>query len=320
MQNKPPRLNDPRFQLADGRTRPDFLFIGGAKCGSTSFAVYLGVHPQVIYHGPKEPNFWSWAKYPKKYQDFFVNESPLVQPGPIDQISGEFSTSYLLHPLSARRVHDALPGAKIIMMLRNPVDRAYSHFIMSKRAGLERDCSFEEIVEREIDELPALIESHQRCFSDPKGRIELCMSGLDGSAIQIASHQHRSKLKALTSEKELRDFYFQSYVFRSLYVEQLRRWVTLFPADQLLIMQSERFFDEPAIHMAKACEFFGLEKFDFAASAKLQKSWGGGASNAWKKSGNYSKMNDRTRSLLENFFRPWNVELSKLCGIGFDWE
>jgi len=87
-----------RFQLVDGRTRPDFLFVGGAKCGSTSFAIYLEAHPQVCIRGPKEPNFWSWGKYQNEYQDFFVNESPIARPAAEDRVSGEFSTSYLLHP------------------------------------------------------------------------------------------------------------------------------------------------------------------------------------------------------------------------------
>jgi len=69
------------------------MLVGGAKCGSTSFARYLPAHPQVKILGPKEPNYWSWHRWPAKYQNFFVNDSPVLDPGPGHYISGEFSTS-----------------------------------------------------------------------------------------------------------------------------------------------------------------------------------------------------------------------------------
>ena len=92
-------LDDPRFALVDGRTRPEFMLVGGMKCGSTSFARYLSAHPQVKLRGPKEPHYWSCHRFPARYQDFFVNESPLLDPGPGQCVSGEFSTSSLIHPL-----------------------------------------------------------------------------------------------------------------------------------------------------------------------------------------------------------------------------
>ncbi len=319
MSDRPAVLTDPRFQMEDGRTRPAFLFVGGAKCGSTSFAIYLGAHPQVVFNGPKEPNFWSWGKYPKKYQDFFINQFPIANPEVNDRISGEFSSSYLLHPLTPRRVHAALPDTKIIVMLRNPVDRAYSHFVMSKRGGLEPDCSFDKIIRHEIEEAPLLVEAHRRCYSDPPGRIESCTTTPDGSPIHVTSHRAGGSRKALTSEQDLRNYYFQSYVFRSIYHDQVKRWLALFPADQVLILKSEMFFEDPAGQMSKSAAFLGLGEFDFTSSPRTQKSWGGGASNAWKQPGNYPEMKPETRSLLEAFFRPWNAKLSELTGLDFDW-
>lgn len=313
-------MNNLRFQLIDGRTRPDFLFIGGAKCGSTSFAINLETHPQVCIRGPKEPNFWSWGRYPKKYQDFFVNESPIAKPTAQDRVSGEFSTSYLLHPLAPRRIYTALPEAKIIMMLRNPTDRAYSHYMMSKFRGFEPDCGFAEIVLREIEEVPILMEAHQRCFLDPGGTIASCMTTPDGLPICVASHRTGGARIALNSSEDLRNYYFKSYVFRSLYHDQVRRWMAVFPADQLLIMQSERFFEDPPAHMARAGTFLGLKGFDYASSPRLQKIWGGGVSMPKRKAQDYRDMNPETRSLLDSYFRPWNEKLSQLTGMEFDWE
>ena len=156
-QHHPLALDDPRFKLVDGKTRPEFMLVGGAKCGSTSFARYLSAHPQVKIPGPKEPNYWSWRRYHAEYQNFFVNESPIVDPGPDQYVSGEFSTSSLIHPLVPRRVQANLPALKVFVLLRNPVDRAYSHFMMAKSAGQEKECSFEEIVRSEMDESHELL-------------------------------------------------------------------------------------------------------------------------------------------------------------------
>jgi hypothetical protein len=309
-----------RFQLVDARTRPEFFFIGGAKCGSTSFAIYLDAHPQVCIRGPKEPNFWSWGNHSKEYQDFFVNEFPITKPVDEDRVSGEFSTSYLLHPLAPRRIYAALPDAKIILMLRNPVERAYSHYMMSELRGFEPDCSFDEIVRCEIEEAPCLLEAHQRCFSEPKGNIASCMTSPDGQPIHVASHRKGGTSNDLTSNRDLRNFYFRSYVFRSLYHDQVKRWMAIFPTDQLLIMQSERFFADPPSHMAKVCKFLGLAEFDFASVPRLQKVFGGGVSNALKNAQDYKEMNPKTRLLLTSFFKPWNEKLSALTGIEFDWD
>ena len=306
--------------MVDGRTRPDFLFIGGAKCGSTSFAIYLDAHPQICIRGPKEPNFWSWGKYRKEYQDFSVNESPIARPEIEDLLSGEFSTSYLLHPLAPLRIYAAVPQAKIILMLRNPVDRAYSHFMMSQSRGFEPDCSFDEIVRREIEEAPYLLEAHQRCFLERNGIITSCMTTPDGKPIRVASHRNGGTSIELTSSWDLRNYYFKSYVFRSLYHDQVKRWITTFPADQLLIMQSERFFEDAPLHMAKVCTFLGLAEFDFASSPRLQKIWGGGVSSALKKAGDYRQMNPETRTLLDSIFKPWNEKLCELTGLDLGWE
>ena len=112
----PLALHDPRFTLVDDRTRPEFMLVGGMKCGSTSFARYLSAHPQVKLSGPKEPHYWSWHRFPAKYQDFFVNESPILDPRPGQHVSGEFSTSSLIHPLAPRRVQANLPGLKVFVL------------------------------------------------------------------------------------------------------------------------------------------------------------------------------------------------------------
>ena len=316
----PLALDDPGFRLVDGRTRPEFMLVGGMKCGSTSFARYLSAHPQVNIPDAKEPNYWSWHKFPAKYQDLFVNESPILDPGPGQTVSGEFSTSSLIHPLVPRRVQANLPALKIFILLRNPVDRAYSHFAMSKIAGLETECSFEEIVRREMDEIPELLAAHERGFLSTVGDPKSCYSTIDGTPIRVAEHKHGLPPKEIRDDLDLRDYYFKSYVFRSLYHDQLHRWLRLFPRQQLKIIQSESFFENQADTMNEVAEFLGLEPFEFREADQLQRSWDAGASNAFERPQDYPAMDDATRSILADFFEPFNQQLYRLIEEDLGWH
>ena len=319
-QHHPLALDDPRFRLVDGRTRPEFMLIGGMKCGSTSFARYLSAHPQFKTPGAKEPNYWAWHRFPARYQDFFVNETPIPDPGPGQCISGEFSTASLIHPLVPRRVKANLPSLKIFVLLRNPVDRAYSHFMMSKTAGLEKECSFEEIVRREMDEIPELLAAHERGFLSTVGDSKSCYSSIDGSPIQVVKHEQSWPMRRLHNDLDLRDFYFKSYVFRSLYHDQLHRWLRLFPHQQLMIIQSESFFENEAATMNEVAKFLGLEPFEFQAAEQLQRSWDAGARHDLGIPQDYPALNDAARRLLTDFFEPYNQQLYRLIDEDLGWN
>ena len=101
---------------------PNYLIIGAPKCGTTSLAAWLDEHPQVYMVPEKELHFFSgyWEQGLDWYEQCFVpNGKPLV---------GEASPSYLENPVARERIASVLPGAKLIAMMRNPVDRAYSQY------------------------------------------------------------------------------------------------------------------------------------------------------------------------------------------------
>ena len=296
------------------------MLVGGMKCGTTSFARYLSAHPQVVPAGPKEPNYWSWHRYPARYQDFFVNESPPSEPGPDERVSGEFSTSYLVHPLAPRRIRANLPDLKVFVLLRNPVDRAYSHFVMSKRAGLEDECSFEEIIRREIDEAPELLAAHERGFVCPDGAPNACYSTVDGAPLRVSAHRRGLPARQLRDDVDLRDFYYQSYVFRSIYRDQLHRWLRLYPRRQLMIVPSEVFFANSAGTMSAAADHLGLQPFDFSKAKQLRRRWDAGAGNAGQLPRDYPAMSDAARELLTDFFLPHNERLYRLTGEHYGWS
>jgi len=137
-----------------GRMLPEFVIIGAAKCGTTSLYAWLCDHPRVEKARMKEIHYFSFYHYRGDdwYRHFFPSErerrSFAAQHGrPF--ITGEASPSYMLDPLAPPRMAKLIPRAKLIVQLRNPVDRAYSQFQMRRREGEEPIESFMTAVDTE---------------------------------------------------------------------------------------------------------------------------------------------------------------------------
>ena len=192
--------------------------------------------------------------------------------------------------------------------------------MMSKMAGLEKDCTFEEIVRREMDEISELLAAHERGFLKPGGDLKSCYSSIDGMPICVAKHEQGSPKRRLRADLDLRDYYYQSCVFRSIYHDQLHRWLRMFPRHQLMIIQSERFFEFKAETMNETAEFLGLEPYDFQSASQLQRSWDAGAGNAIEMPRAYPAMDDTTRGMLADFFEPYNQRLYRLIEEDYGWN
>ena len=134
---------------------PNFLIVGAAKCGTTSVYHYLRQHPQVYMSPIKETNFFAYekgtertdsaARFPIRSREEYV---ALFRDASREIAVGEASPRYLVHPQAAERIHSLIPEAKIIAILRNPIDRAYSAYSMRLRDGKEPR-SFAEAVREE---------------------------------------------------------------------------------------------------------------------------------------------------------------------------
>ena len=113
----------------------DFLIVGAQKCGTTSLHRYLSAHPQIEMPRSKELDFFSNDKYFSKgleyYQGFFAHLE--------DQniLSGEASPQYMYCDIAPQRISAAYPDVRLIMCLRDPVERAISHLRMNRRRGLD---------------------------------------------------------------------------------------------------------------------------------------------------------------------------------------
>lgn len=143
--NPPPS----RIATADLRQPPDFVIIGAQRGGTTSLYRYLTAHPEVGAALRKEVHFFD-QNYDKGV-DWYLAHFPLRGEA---TVVGEGSPYYLLHPEVPGRMRAVVPRAKLIALLRNPVDRAYSQYQLNVRRGLER-LSFEDAVDQEPERLAA---------------------------------------------------------------------------------------------------------------------------------------------------------------------
>lgn len=200
------------------RAIPDFLIVGAQKSGTTSLYYDLSAHPQLKTNlGPQEVAFFT-SKYNKgitHYRSFF----PFHKKGYLYYQSCPY---YLFHPLTPERVYYHFPNMKIIILLRNPIYRTFSHYNHQRLAGRE-NLSFEEALKREEERLEG---EEERLMRNPDAK----------------SYNHRH----------------YSYIKRSIYIYQIDRWLNYFSKSQMLILSSDEYFQEPASALSKVYDFLGI--------------------------------------------------------------
>ena len=265
------------FRGITGRFRilPDFIIIGANKCGTTSLYDYLIQHENIHSALWKELFFfdryyprgmnWYRANFPFIYKKFFKEKFSKEK-----FITGEASPTYLIHPLTPKRIQKELPKVKLIVLLRDPVDRAFSHYQMEKRLGYET-LSFEDALE---------IEEKR----------------LEGEREKMIEDENYFSY-------DLQKF---SYLTRGIYIDQLKNWLEVFPKDQLLVLQTEEFLENPSKIYKHVLKFLGLPETDLKSYKKLNV-------------GNYNTMDKKIREKLIEFYKPYNQRLYKYLKTNFNW-
>jgi hypothetical protein len=221
------------------RVLPDFLIIGALKAGTTSLYQYLKDHPKVNPPFKKEIKFYNCLYHRGYfwYRSFFPTAGRMRSNGG-SFITGEASPNYLFHPKTPQRVAQRLPHVKLIVLLRNPVTRAYSHYQMNLRNGVE-SLSFEEAIAAE----PGRLEGeYERIIADDR--------------------------------YPLATFRRYAYLYKGYYAQHLSRWFEYFPREAVLIIRSEDFFADPGTVYAETLAFLGLPAWH-GASFKAFSSPGG---------------------------------------------
>jgi hypothetical protein len=136
--------------------RPDFLVIGAPKAGTTALHAALAQHPDVFVSSPKEPKYWlcdgapppAWCGPGDKHsqQEWIWRDDhyfPLFAPARADQVRGESTPFYLWSRGAHRRIAERLPDVRLVAVVRDPIDRAYSNWMHLWSDGLEPEADFE---------------------------------------------------------------------------------------------------------------------------------------------------------------------------------
>ena len=145
-------------------TIPSFIIIGAARSGTTALYDLVRQHPRVFMSSIKEPNYFAFEGEPLDWRgpgNEFVNNSvaswddylALFASAPDDAARGEASPLYLWAPEAPRRIKSRLPDVKMIAVLRNPVEQAFSHYLYARAQMIEPLESFEEALAAEPQRL-----------------------------------------------------------------------------------------------------------------------------------------------------------------------
>ncbi|MGF1492954.1 MAG: tetratricopeptide repeat protein [Microcoleaceae cyanobacterium] len=239
--------------------KPDFLIIGTQKGGTTSLYYYLCHHPQILPALTKEIEFWSRGAY--QGIDWYLSH---FLPTPIDQniVTGEATPSNLDHRGAAESIFEFYPDIKIIVILRNPIDRAISHYHHWFRNSWESR-SLEDAVQQQIKKLQSYPD---RVWDQANG-----------------------------------------YIARSTYIHFLRKWMSIFPREQFLILKSEDFYNAPQKVLGETFRFLNLSQYIISEYRCYN-------------SGTYSDTESSVVETLNSYFHPYNQELEDFLEMRFTWE
>ena len=209
------------------RVLPDFIIIGSMKCGTTSLYYDICEHPCVSPAAYDEIGFfdsnfhlglnWYRSMFPTKRRIEDIRRKEGVA------ITGEDTPFYFWNPVAAKRIQKLLPNIKLITILRNPIDRAYSEYqdLVSSESNSP---SFETFIENEINT--------------------------------------RRKDSSLITEENFEIFKQKnSYLLKGIYVDQLKIWAGLFPKEQIFTLSTENLNSEPITALESVFQYLNLPDY-----------------------------------------------------------
>ena len=209
------------------RVLPDFIIIGSMKCGTTSLYYDICEHPcasPAAYDeiGFFDSNFhlglnWYRSMFPTKRRIEDIRRKEGVA------ITGEDTPFYFWNPVAAKRIQKLLPNIKLITILRNPIDRAYSEYqeLVSRESNPP---SFETVIKNEINT--------------------------------------RKKDTSLITEENFEAFNQKnSYLLKGVYIEQLKIWAGLFPKEQIFTLSTENLNSDPTAALESVFQYLNLPDY-----------------------------------------------------------
>jgi hypothetical protein len=210
-----------KLRLRDERALPDVLILGAMKAGTSSLHHCLTQHPGVIAPLRKEVHYFD-VHYEEGERWYRAHFGRVGEPG----LNLDSSPYYLAHPLAPQRAHALVPDARLIVLLRDPVRRAYSQY-WHERDKRRETLSFEEAIAAE----PARLGDDEQRLA--RGEIR-----------HSRAHQHFG------------------YLARGRYAEQLERWWQVYPRDRMLVLRFEDLARDPLEVLGRTLDYLGLPRIE----------------------------------------------------------
>lgn len=328
------RCIDHKNQTWDLPAVPNFILAGVQKGGTTALRNLLVKHPKMVASLDFERHFFDaklFGYLQKSYQsEELRNEwlcdvkrqyiqstfhSAMLDAADTGLFFFEKTPSYLVDPDVPALINRVCPWAKVVVILRDPIERSFSHYKM-EREKLRVKIDFSTVVEQEVSRLNdfGLSNAPLMSSSNVDGRSQLPdLTKKDSHSYQIPL------LDPVTSDKTHKLF-FQTYpntnfLQRGMYSIQLRRWLKYFVlGESLLVLKFEDMQTDPARVYETILDFLGAPRFSLSAD-DYQKSYQ--TRGQYRRKMEHAPISNETRRYLDRFFQPYNEQLADILGQNY---
>jgi hypothetical protein len=258
---------------------PDAWLIACVRGGTTSLFYNLKQHPQFYPKDMiKEPFLFAWA-WPGSEEEAFESARRLYA-HPKGTFNLDGSIDYLSLPWVVERIYRFQPDAKFIVMLRNPVDRAYANWdLLRKTDPRSEPLTFKEAIEEEAKRIPGGFES---LLHNP-------------------------------TPQQMQSFRIYSFLERGKYARLIKQWLKYFPLERFKFIKSKDYFDNPSVVYHGVLDYLDVPRWTPRKFVKMFCITKPDESDP-------APMADDLRDYLVEYFRPFNKELYDLLGRDFNWE
>jgi tetratricopeptide (TPR) repeat protein len=265
--------NDGIISDLNGKARnPEFLIIGFMKCGTTSLYDYLIQHPKIASAVKKEINYFS--EYFDMGSEWYSAHFPNFTEKNL--LTGEATPIYINHVDIASKISRMMPSIKLIVIIRNPVERVISSFYQTKHSGFTAQ-NVELAIQTSLD----YIEN------------EIKTKGLESLPFDLS----KVKWEGLDNGE-----YNHIHILQSIYVFYLKKWIKVFQKNQLFLIKAEDLGIHTISTVNSVYRFLDIHSFEPMNLTKL---------NVRK----YSPISKNLYNRLTKFFTPFNTELEELFNL-----
>jgi hypothetical protein len=270
-------------------SRPRFLIIGTQKGGTVSLRKYLARHPNLVPARKKEIGYFDQDTLYRRGEGWYHGHFPLPHRLGRHGVTFEATPEYLYYPEAAQRIFSYDPHLKLIVLLREPVERAFSAWNM-----------FRSLRQEQPDYLRRMLPECDPMLRDSLSRM------LSGDAFPTFDEAVREEIEGIRSGSAALE---PGYVRRGVYHQQLRRFLKCFAREQILILESDRLKQDLNKVLGEVFRFLNLPVTDETP-----------ADLPLLHRGRYEhQISDDARALLREFYRSHNSDLYDLLGRDLGW-